>query len=287
MILQIEGEITTRSATEFISSMIAEDLEIHIDSIGGDLFAGLKIYNAIKNHPQKTTIVIDGVAGSVASVIALSGSEKALISPTGSVMIHNALTPKISGNHNDLRKVADSLETYSQIVAKVYSENTSLSLEEALEFMNKEKAFNSEEAIKFGFSHSILEPLKAVAKINNIDMNLLKTIQNALNTFPENVDPITPDPENVDPTEPQNAALSPEQITEIEALIGAMIAEALAGTPSTEEVGNTIATVLNSIVSDGKVITNASPNNVDPIEPKADGITAFQKKMNELKSKNN
>lgn len=279
MILMIQGEIGQSTASDFIKSMQDEPLEVHIDSIGGDLFAGLKIYNALKNHAHEVEVVVDGLAGSVASVIALAG-DKRTISSTGSFMIHNALAPQTSGNHNDLRKVANTLEQYSQIVAKVYADNTKLSFDEALQLMNEETTFKAEDAIELGFVNSIIEPLKAVAKINHIDMSLLENIKKGLKLEA----PVeTPTIENEEATTEETAtALSEEMKAEVVAIIEQMIAEALAG--NTEEVGATIATVLNSIVSEGKAPQGTGIPAVENKTPE-DGVSAFYKHMKEIKSK--
>ena len=271
----LHGEITQASTSKFLSQITDGPLNISVDSIGGDLFEGLKIYNAILNHPHETNIVVDGVAGSVASVIALAG-DNISIAKTGSFMIHNALVPSVSGNHHDLVKIANTLEKYSSIIAGVYADRTKLSMAEALELMNMESTFTADEAVSLGFASKIIEPLKAVAKINIIDMNLLDSIKSKMkNEIP------APAPEALEETV-ENALFSPEQLEEITTLVSAMIAEAMAGTPSTEEMGATIATVLNSITSKG--IVNQSEEMVTP-EPPKDGVSAFYAKMREIKNK--
>ena len=167
-------------------------------------------------------------------------------------MIHNALVPSASGNHNDLKKVANTLEQYSNIIAGVYAENTKLSHDEALELMNLEQTFTADEAVKLGFASSINEPLKAVAKINQIDMNLLETIKAKLSGDVDLEEVANEEVTETTTTEEEVAGgLSEEQIEEVKVLVAEMIAEALAG--NTEEVGATIATVLNSITSKGTV----------------------------------
>jgi ATP-dependent protease ClpP protease subunit len=284
MVLFIDGEVTSQTASEFINSIQDEPLEVHIDSVGGDLFAGLKIYNALQNHSQEVDIVIDGLAGSVASVIALAGSSTS-IAPTGSIMIHNALVPSMKGNHNDLRKVADTLEQYSSIVASVYADKTKLSHDEALQLMNGETTFTAIDAVELGFANSIIEPLKAVAKIDQIDMNLLESIKEKLSVS-NDAEAVTAEPVAIDTPEtaPAGAAFNEEQIVEIQNIVATMIAEALAGTPTTAEVGSTIATVLNSIVSEGKAPQSAGISETEAKQPE-DGVSAFRSKMKEIQNK--
>ena len=276
MILFLTNEITKQSTKAFLDSIQDEPLEVHIDSVGGDLFEGLKIYNTLLNHPHEVSIIVDGIAGSVASVIALAGNS-VQIAKTGTFMIHNALVPSVSGNHHDLQKIANTLEQYSNIIAGVYADRTKLSHDQALEFMNNEQTFNAEDSVELGFASKIIEPLKAVALIKEIDMSLLSVIKNGLKNEIEPVEAV----ETVAAEEEVvNAALTPEQIEEVTALVQAMIAEALAG--NTEEVGATIATVLNSIVSKGAIEQSTG---VDSPAAAPSGIEAFNKKMNEIKSK--
>ena len=276
MVLFITGEVTEDSTKRFLDSIQDEPLEVHIDSVGGDLFEGLKIYNRLLNHSQEVNIIIDGVAGSIASVIALA-SDKRSIAETGTFMIHNALVPMASGNHHDLQKIANTLEQYSNIIAGVYADRTKLTHEEALQFMNNEQTFTAKDAVELGFATNIIEPLKAVAKINTIDMNLLDTIKSKLkNEVAVDVTPVAEE-------EVQNEMFSPEQLEEIKALVSAMIAEALAG--NTEEVGATIATVLNSITSQGNVNQSAGITEATINQP-VDGISAFHAKMKEIKNQN-
>ncbi|WP_415338298.1 head maturation protease, ClpP-related, partial [Clostridium perfringens] len=84
------------------------DIDIYINSGGGSVFAGLAIYNMLKRHKGKKIIHIDGVAASIASVIAMAGDE--IIMPSNSfLMIHKPLCG-VWGNANDMRKGADTLD---------------------------------------------------------------------------------------------------------------------------------------------------------------------------------
>ncbi len=279
MIMILNGEVTSHSAQTFIDSIPDESLEIHISSLGGDLFEGLKIYNAILNHPHETETIVE-TAGSIASVIALSGDQVS-IAKTGSFMIHNALVPNASGNHHDLVKIANTLEKYSSIIAGVYADRTKLSHDEALELMNVESTFTAEESVELGFASKIIEPLKAVAKINKINMGLLETIKKGLtNEIPQETPAVENEAPAVETPEVENALFSPEQLEEIQSMVQSMIAEAMAG--NTEEVGATIATVLNSIKSTGSVEQSSG---IQESPATLSGIEAFNKKMNEIKSK--
>ena len=98
-----------------------KDIQIYINSGGGDSFAGLAIYNILKRNNASKTVHIDGIAASAASIIAMAGAP--IITPPGAqIMDHNPWTIAM-GNANDLRKIADSLDVCGQGHVEVYLEN--------------------------------------------------------------------------------------------------------------------------------------------------------------------
>ena len=283
MIISIQGEITQDTQRDVQRQLqgVTEPIELHIDSIGGDLFAGLAIYNMLQSHDVE--VFIDGIAGSVASVIALSGKNAPQISKTGSIVIHNAHADNIKGNQHDVQKVANSLAKYSEIVASVYEAKTKLKMEDIVALMDNETTFNSKDAIETGFAKSVYNRINIFSKINNIDMTLLERIKNQLNgeVLPaiENVD----EPQ-VEETAPSGEPFSPEQVDAIRSIVEEVLAGSMENIATVEEVGNTVATILNSITSKGVAPTSArvfetTPNKVES------GVTSFYKKMNEIKNK--
>jgi ATP-dependent protease ClpP protease subunit len=288
MLLKIDGVITKDTLTQVRAALSTnEAIELHIDSPGGDLFSGLAIFEALSNYDEDVKIYVDNVAGSIASIIALAGKRKPDISENGSFVIHNAHVEKTAGNHNDLRKVANSLEKYSEIVANIYAKKTGQSPEDIAQAMNEETVFKSADAIAFGLAGDVFNPIKALAQINHIDMTILERIKN--NLTGEEAPAV--EPLNVEGEEaPTEAALTEEMKAEITELVKTLIAEALGGQTENlkeglaEEIGNSIATIFNEIKSNG-----VPPSAAQVTEPapagKVDGVTAFNKKMNEIKSK--
>ena len=98
-----------------------EQLDIYINSCGGNVFAGNAIYNRIAQHKGHKTVHVDGLAASIASVIAMAGDE--IIMPSNAyLMIHKAWTA-IAGNSNDLREAADRLDTIEKSIVDTYVKN--------------------------------------------------------------------------------------------------------------------------------------------------------------------
>lgn len=154
-----------------------KNLNVYINSGGGDVFAGNAIYNRLKAHNAHKTVYIDGVAASIASVIALSGDE--IIMPENSyMMIHKAWTMAI-GNSDDLRKSADRLEQIEQSIVDVYNTCTGEDVNEdkIKSLMAAETWLSASEAADFFTAVTMSESLKAAACITDMEyMNAPKSI---------------------------------------------------------------------------------------------------------------
>ena len=95
-----------------------ENLEIEINSGGGDIYAASEIYTAIRNYKNgNKKINIVGNAHSAASVIAMAA--ECYMSPTAMMMIHKVSTG-VSGNSDDMEKMSDVLKTADKTVANAY-----------------------------------------------------------------------------------------------------------------------------------------------------------------------
>lgn len=97
------------------------ELNIYINSPGGSVFAGLAIYNMLSRNKAKKIVHVDGVAASIASIIALAGDEIHIPS-NAFMMIHKPLVVTY-GNATDLRKSADDLDALEEGLMNVYTEN--------------------------------------------------------------------------------------------------------------------------------------------------------------------
>lgn len=105
----------------FLDDAKGKELNIYINSGGGSVFAGLAIYNMLKRHEAHKTVYVDGLAGSIASVIAMAG-DRIVIPPSASLMIHKPWS-WTSGNATDFRKLADDLDAIEGCIMAVYEEN--------------------------------------------------------------------------------------------------------------------------------------------------------------------
>lgn len=95
-----------------------EPVDIYINSGGGSVFAGTSMYNILKRHNGKKTVYVDGIAASIASVIAMAGDEIKM--GVGSTMMIHKPWALTSGNANDLREMADLLDTLQVNIMDIY-----------------------------------------------------------------------------------------------------------------------------------------------------------------------
>lgn len=129
-----------------------EDIDVIINSGGGDVYSGSEIYTSLKTYPGKVNIKIVGVAASAASVIAMAG-DHIEISPTAQIMIHNAWTMAM-GDINEMQKTVDMLDGVNRGIANAYINKTGKTEDEILSLMNKETWFNAQDAVEHGFADS-------------------------------------------------------------------------------------------------------------------------------------
>lgn len=135
-------------------------LDVYINSGGGDVFAGQAIYNMIKHYAGQVTVHIDGLAASIATVIAMAG-DRIVMPENALMMIHNAWCVA-RGNSGDLRDMADQLDRVDGLIRDVYAARTGIDAEVIASMMAAETWFTAAEALEAGLVDEI-EANKAIA----------------------------------------------------------------------------------------------------------------------------
>nr|WP_121614783.1 head maturation protease, ClpP-related [Virgibacillus halodenitrificans] len=171
---------------KLIDSANGEDLEVVINSPGGDVYAGSEIYTMLKEYETKGNVVskIVGVAASAASVVAMAG--KTLISPTAQIMIHNAKSGTM-GDHRDLQHGSEFLRGWDKSITNAYTLKSGMTQKELLELMDKETWFNAQQAKEKGLVDEIMfedqnQP-KLVASIGDAQIIPQQVIDKIRNEF--------------------------------------------------------------------------------------------------------
>lgn len=178
---------------EFLDQVQNKDLDIYINSGGGAVFAGMSIYNMLKRHTGQKTVHIDGLAGSIASVIALAGDR--VIMPSNSYFMIHKPSYGLWGsyNANEFREMADTLDRIEEGIINVYKDNLveGVDIETIRNFVNEETWFTGEEAAKY-FNIEVADSLDAVACESSLYDKYAKKPNNLLNKNKEDNKSLNP-----------------------------------------------------------------------------------------------
>lgn len=156
------------TAKAFIDAVTAlgdvSQINLHINSPGGDVFDGLTIHNFLRRHQARVTVYIEGIAASIASVIAMAGDE--IIMPRNtSLFIHNPWS-MAAGDAAALRRTADDLDRIKTSLITAYNEKSGLDHAAIAALMDAETYLSAEDAVAKGFADRIDEPIRIAASHN-------------------------------------------------------------------------------------------------------------------------
>jgi ATP-dependent protease ClpP protease subunit len=147
-----------RTAAELVQELDQLDvqaLDVHINSPGGEVFDGLAIYNALLAHQADVTVHVDGLAASIASVIAQAG-DVINIAPSAQMMIHDASGGQW-GTAGDMLDMADILDRMSNQIAAVYAARAGGRTKDWREAMLRESWYTGPEAVDAGLATSVIK----------------------------------------------------------------------------------------------------------------------------------
>ena len=149
----LDDDVTPQLFKDELES-VTGDIEVWLDSPGGDVMAATQIYNMLKNYKGKVTVKIDSLAASAASVVAMAGDE-ILMSPLSLMLIHNPLTVA-AGNVDDMQKAIDMLDEVKQSIINAYELKTGLSRAKISHLMDCETWLSAKKAVELHFADGIL-----------------------------------------------------------------------------------------------------------------------------------
>lgn len=152
-----EYDESETSAKYFISLLNSipdgSDIELHINSCGGEVKEGVAIYNLLKAKQANKVCHIDCFAYSVAYVVAL-GCDKIIMHRGSTILLHN-MWCTCSGNADQLRKVADDLDELMAANRQIFLEKCNLGEDELIEMLDNETILSPDEALKYGFCDEV------------------------------------------------------------------------------------------------------------------------------------
>lgn len=155
-----------------------KEINVYINSYGGDVFEGTAIANQLRRSKAKVNVFVDGFACSVASVIAMAG-DKVYMPKNAVMMLHNMWTV-VSGNANELRKIADDLDILMEANKTIYLEKAGdkITEDELSEMIDDETWLTAEQCLAYGFCDEVTSQVKLDEKIiDNASDNITEKIQ--------------------------------------------------------------------------------------------------------------
>lgn len=137
-----------------------EEIAVSIHSPGGDMFDGIAIYNALKAHPAKVVVTVEGIAASAASLVAMAGDEIRMPDNTW-LMIHNPWG-YAAGDANLFAEAADLFDRYAETTAAIYAKRTGKTVEEIRALQDANTYMDAAQAKELGFCDVIADPVAAI-----------------------------------------------------------------------------------------------------------------------------
>ena len=156
-----------------------EEIDVVINSNGGDVFQGIAIGNLLKANKAKINIIINGLAASAASIIAMAG-DSIQIYPNAQLMIHRAST-WAEGNVDVFRQTADQLESIDKSVKASYQSRFKGTDDELDELLIAEKFMDAETAVSYGLVDEIIDAVQVAPIEEDDDEEDIETVLNQVN----------------------------------------------------------------------------------------------------------
>lgn len=179
------------TAKQFVSDLQAlgevKHINLHINSPGGSIFEGIAIFNALKYHPASITVHIDGVAASMASVIAMVGNP--VIMPANSFMMIHKPWAVAGGDADDMRDFAELLDKTEAVLIPAYAAKTGLTREVIAGMLKEETWMDGTQCVSLGFADQLIPAVQTMARIDS------KRIEEYEN-MPENLRNMLTPPQN-------------------------------------------------------------------------------------------
>lgn len=168
--------VSARQFVKDLNALAADQIQVRINSMGGSVPDGIAIHNAIKRHPAATTTVIDGMALSIASLIALAG-DSVEMADNAVMMIHAPWTVA-AGNSVELRATADLLDTWAGAMSASYAAKSGQSAEQIMALLTdgQDHWYTADEALAHGFVDAVTAALPVNASVRAGDLSRFRNV---------------------------------------------------------------------------------------------------------------
>lgn len=171
-VLAIDDEIgfwgvQARDFRAALDAVEGETLEVQINSVGGDVMAGLGMYNMLRNWAgagKQLTTRVTGVAASIASIIMLAGDRREM--PSNAFAMVHAVKSGAWGTADEIRDQADVVAKVQTSLRNIYVDRMGIDEAKATEIMAKDTWLNADECLEMGFVTAVIDPVQATAKFD-------------------------------------------------------------------------------------------------------------------------
>jgi ATP-dependent Clp protease protease subunit len=150
-----EPSVSTSNLIAEIRASKAKKITVRINSKGGSLFGGIALYNALQSHPASVVAVVEGLAASAASIVAMGG--RTVMQRGTQMMIHSPWA-LAAGDARDLRRIADVLDKARDGLIDIYQAKTRKSADELRQMLDAETWMSADEAKRHRFADEIAAP---------------------------------------------------------------------------------------------------------------------------------
>ncbi|MCK5445919.1 MAG: Clp protease ClpP [Rhodospirillaceae bacterium] len=178
------------SADDFAKDLKAlgkvDTLNVYINSGGGNVFAGLAIHNTLKRNPAKVVVNVDGLAASIASIVAMTGDE-IIMAENAFMMIHDPWSVA-AGSADDMRDMADTMDKVRGQLLDTYVKRSSADETVISDMMSAETWLTASEAQEFGLADTVGEPLQIAAYVDKSLLEKFKQVPEMVNQRIEDMD---------------------------------------------------------------------------------------------------
>jgi ATP-dependent Clp endopeptidase proteolytic subunit ClpP len=211
------------SAQSFVTALAelgdVTEIKLRINSPGGDVFDGVAIYNAVKNHKATVTAHIDGIAASAASLIAMAADK--IVMPQNSFMLVHGASGFAMGNAEDMIALAADLQRIDKSMASTYAARSGQTPAKVRALMKEDRLMDATEAKSLGYADEVASPVKMAAsmRLNVLPPKVAEKFRAETGTeqgdppqsAPAPEEPGQPVPATPAPTNPEHPAHEPTE----------------------------------------------------------------------------
>jgi ATP-dependent protease ClpP protease subunit/phage major head subunit gpT-like protein len=266
------GSVSASDVVDALKTVRGNVVEVRLNSPGGQTSEGLAIYHLLKSDKRRVVAYIDGLAASIASIIALSADE-VVMAPTASFFIHSPWA-SIVGGSGDMRALADEIDRQEKILVGIYSARTGLPKDEIIRMMTDETWLGAEDAVRLKFADRIEGDLAIAACAPLSKEALARLIMKDPNMTTETVMAAAPDAIAAAATAERTRASTISAAVGNAKLPQALAAELIANGVTVEKANERIIAEFAAVnaAGTGPEIRNVVSHSWDSPQSKADAV---------------